>query len=40
MEQSKEALAAFIGNIAEAPLHLVDNEFIKTGYRINYNSIF
>ena len=30
-------LRAFIGGMAEAPGHLVDNEFIHRGYRIGYN---
>ena len=35
-EETKHMLEAFIGNVAEAPLHLIDNEFIKRGYRIGY----
>ena len=30
-------LKAFIGGMSEAPDHLVDNEFIRRGYRIGYN---
>jgi hypothetical protein len=36
IEDSKQMLGAFIGSIAQAPLHLVDNEFITRGYRIGY----
>ena len=39
MEEAKDAITAYIGNIADAPSFLVDNEYIKTGYRINYNSV-
>ncbi len=32
-----DEITAFIGGMAEAPGHLVDNEFIHRGYRIGYN---
>ena len=32
-----EDIRVFIGGMAEAPGHLVDNEFIHRGYRIGYN---
>lgn len=31
-------MQAFIGHIKNAPHHLIDNEYIHTGYRINFNS--
>lgn len=34
----KQKLQAFIGHIKNAPHHLIDNEYIHTGYRINFNS--
>ena len=36
VDETKDLFNAFIGEIAEAPLHLVDNEFIRRGYRIGY----
>ena len=37
VDETKHFFSAFIGEVAEAPLHLVDNEYIKRGYRIGYN---
>lgn len=37
MEETSEFLRGFIGGATEAPMHLVDNEFIRRGYRIGYN---
>lgn len=37
-ERSKESMKAFIGHIKKAPHFIVDNEYIKRGYRINFNS--
>lgn len=34
----KVKLQAFIGHIKSAPSHLIDNEYIQHGYRINFNS--
>lgn len=36
MDETTEFIKAFIGGVTEAPMHLVDNEFIKRGYRIGY----
>lgn len=36
VDDTKAFFTAFIGEMTEAPLHLVDNEFIKRGYRIGY----
>jgi hypothetical protein len=36
VDETKGLFNAFIGEIAEAPIHLVDNEFIRRGYRIGY----
>ena len=33
----REMIKAFIGQAHDAPEHLVDNEFIKHGYRIGYD---
>lgn len=37
VDETASFLNAFIGEIAEAPTHLVDNEFIRRGYRIGYH---
>ena len=31
-------MRAFVGTVCEAPHHLIDNEFIKHGYRIGYDN--
>jgi len=36
VEEANEYIRAFVGEMAEAPLHLIDNEFIRRGYRIGY----
>ena len=33
----KENKKAFIGVLEDLPVKLIDNEYIKTGYRINYH---
>jgi predicted membrane channel-forming protein YqfA (hemolysin III family) len=35
---AKDAFNAFIGSSSHLPHHLVDNEFITGGYRINHSS--
>lgn len=37
VDEMRESIQGFIGHIAEAPLHLIDNEYIQSGYRIGYN---
>lgn len=34
----KKAKRSFIGNQEDAASHVVDNEFIRSGYRINHHS--
>lgn len=38
-EKERENESALIGSLTEAPDYLKDNEYIKQGYRINFNSI-
>lgn len=37
-EKGKKQFKAFIGHVKKAPHFLIDNEYIKRGYRINFNS--
>jgi hypothetical protein len=35
-EETSLFIRGFIGEVAQAPLHLIDNEYITRGYRIGY----
>lgn len=37
VDTTKSFLKGFVGTATEAPLNLVDNEFIRRGYRIGYH---
>lgn len=38
IEQTKKIIDAFIGSSTEAPFHMIDNDFITGGYRINHDN--
>lgn len=40
VHETTHFIKAFIGEMAQAPLHLIDNEYIKSGYRIGYTRSF
>ena len=31
---------AYIGHISDLPISMIDNEYIRTGYRINFNGFW
>eukprot|EP00347_Sterkiella_histriomuscorum_P022857 403336892 len=39
-EDTRKVIEAFVGEVAQAPIHLVDNEYIQRGYRIGYHNKF